>query len=95
MGKVIFETDCINLQQAMNSSNYSMSTIGNLISDMQFRLRMDFIEARVVYVPRNCNKPAHELAAWGVGRVHGDQTVWTTNFPTVVTRLVTSALTVS
>ena len=67
MGKVIFETDCINLQQAMNSSNYSMSTIGNLISDMQFRLRMDFIEARVVYVSRNCNKPAQELAVWGCG----------------------------
>jgi hypothetical protein len=32
MGKVIFETDCLNLKLELTSSNYFLSSIGNLIS---------------------------------------------------------------
>ena len=95
MGKVIFETDCLNLKQAMTSSDYSFSTLGILLSVMKFRLQMNFIEARVIYVPRNCNKQAHVLPELGVGGAFGDQTVWTTSFPADVTRLVTGAYAVS
>jgi hypothetical protein len=48
MGKVIFEIDCLNLQKALTSSDYSFSHIDILISDMKYRLQMNSIEARVV-----------------------------------------------
>jgi hypothetical protein len=95
MGKVVFETDCLNLKQAMTTSDYSFSLLGNLISDMKFSLQMNFIEASVVYAPRTCNRPAHVLAAMGVGLVQGNHAVWTSDFPTDVTHLVTGVSAVS
>ena len=95
MGRVIFETDCLNLKHAMTTSDYYYSPIGNLISDLKFRLHLNFIEARVSYAPRICNKPAHELAALGVGGNHSVQCIWTENFPNSVTRPVTDELVVS
>ena len=62
---------------------------------MKFRLQLNFVEAKVVYVPRSCNKLAHVLAAFGVDGRFGDHMVWTTNFPTDVTSLVTSDRAVS
>ena len=94
MGRVIFETDCLNLKNAMVQSDYSFSPIGTLINDMKFRLQLNFIEARVMYTPRDCNKSAHELAALGAGEVYGEHAIWTTDFPVDVTRLVTGALAV-
>jgi hypothetical protein len=55
MGRVIFKTDCLNLKHAMSTSDYSFSTLDVLISDMKFRIQMNFIEATVAYVPRLCN----------------------------------------
>ena len=68
----IFETDCLNLKNTLTTSDYSFSQIGTLISDIKFRLRMNFIEARVPYTPRVCNRAAHELAARGAGEVYGE-----------------------
>jgi hypothetical protein len=95
MDRVIFETDCLNLKHAMMTADYSFSFIGTLISDMKFQIQMNFIEARVVFSSRGCNKSAHELAAMGVGEVLDNHVIWTSNFPTDVTRLVTSDCAVS
>jgi hypothetical protein len=94
MGRVIFETDCLNLKHAMTTSDYS-SPIGVLINDMKFQIRMNFIEAKVVYTPRVCNRPAHQLAAMGVGEVHEHYSIWTSKFSTDVTRLVSGIYAVS
>ena len=94
MGKVIFETDCINLKHAMTTSEYEFTPIGVLVNDMKFRLQVNFIDASVVYAPRACNKPAHELAALGVGVAHGDHVIWSTSFPSSVTCLMTDDYTV-
>jgi hypothetical protein len=56
---------------------------------------MCFIDSRVVYTPRVCNKPAHELAALGVSVDVQDHVLWTMSFPSSVTRMVTSDLAVS
>jgi hypothetical protein len=50
MGRVIFETDCLNLKHAMSTSDYSFSTLGVLISDMKFRIQMNFIETTVAQI---------------------------------------------
>jgi hypothetical protein len=93
VGRVVFETDCINLKYAMTTNDYSLAPIGNLITDLKYQLRIGFIVASVVYVSRCCNKPAHELAALGVGVP--EQTLWMSGYPTSVTRLVTGDVAVS
>jgi hypothetical protein len=95
VGRVIFETDSINLKYAMTTSDYDLSPIGALITDMKYRLHMNFTEASVVHTPRLCNKPAHVLAALGVGIAHTDHVLWTSSYPTDVTRSVTGDSTVS
>jgi hypothetical protein len=89
VGLVVFETDCCNLQRAMISSAYDLSPIGVIITDI------NFIQASVVFSPLFCNKPAHELAALGIGVVHGDHVLWTTSYPNSVSRLVTGDSAVS
>jgi hypothetical protein len=51
--------------------NYDLASISVIIDDLKFTLNLNFIEASVVFAPPICNKPAHELAAWGVGVDHG------------------------
>ena len=68
MGRTIFETDRLNLKHAMMTSHYSSSPIIVLITDMKFRFQINFIEARMMYVPRVCNK--HDLVALGVGEFY-------------------------
>jgi hypothetical protein len=88
VGRVIFESDCLNLVTAVTTSDYSLSPIGVLLNDLRYQLRMSFIDASVVYAPRSCNKPAHELAALGVGVA--EQTLWLSDY-----RLVTGDIAVS
>ena len=83
MGKVIFETDCLNLKHAMANSEYAFSPIGILISDLKYQIRLNFIEARVEYVPRNCKRPARTPRFAG------------TSFPTYLNLTNTSTCTCS
>jgi hypothetical protein len=50
--------------------NYDLAPINVIIDDLKFTLNLNFIEASVVFAPPICNKPAHELAALGVGVAH-------------------------
>jgi hypothetical protein len=93
--RVVFETDCSNLHRALISLAYDLAPIGAIINDLKYRMMLNFIEASVVFAPRICNKPAHELAALGVGVAHGDHILWTTSYPNSVTRLVTGDLAMS
>ena len=92
---MLFETDCSNLQNAVTSSSYDLSQLGVLFSDMRFQIRINFLDASVVFAPTGCNKPAHELAALGVGVAAENQVFWTSSYPSIVTRLVTSDSAVS
>ena len=72
-----------------------MSPLAVLFADMRYKLCTSFIDASVVFAPRECNKPAHELAALGTGVALGDHVLWTMSYPYSVTRLVTSDFAVS
>ena len=92
VGRVIFETDCMVLKQEMNSYDYVLAQLGVLFSDIRFRLRTHFIEAHVahvVYVPRQCNGPAHVLASLGASLADGGYREWFTNYPNDVISDVT------
>jgi hypothetical protein len=95
VGRAVFETDCINLQQAMMTASYDYGPLGVLISNLKFRLRLNFLEATVIYAPRSCNRPAHELASLGVEVVDGEHVLWTSNYPNSVARLVSGDIAVS
>lgn len=65
MGRVIFETDCLNLQQAISSTAQDRGPLGVLFREAKFLLQLGFIEYKIMYCPRTCNLPAHVLAAIG------------------------------
>ncbi|KAI4982352.1 hypothetical protein ZWY2020_022844 [Hordeum vulgare] len=91
MGRVIFETDCTNLQHAISSSAQDRGPLGILFREAKFRLQFGFLEWQVVYSPRMCNIAAHVLAASGmVGDF--DSQVWLYNLPNDVTRGVAADL---
>jgi hypothetical protein len=61
-----------------------------LLCDMKYQLHTCFTEACVLYAPRGCNKPAHELTALGLEIASGDHVFWTMSYHSSVNRLVTS-----
>lgn len=65
MGKVILETDCINLKQAVCSNESDRAVLGTLFREAKYRLSLGFIEYRVEFAPRNCNTLVHVLASLG------------------------------
>jgi hypothetical protein len=95
VGRAVFEMDCINLQQAMMMTSYDYGPLGILISGLKFRLRLNFLEATVIYAPRSCNRPAHELASLGVEVVDGEHVSCMSNYPNSVARLVSGDMVVS
>ena len=85
MGKVIFETDCLNLKQDVCSDACDGAALRALFREEKYHLRLGFIEYRVEFSPRNCNTPAHVLASLDSREVQSDHTLWITNFPADVT----------
>lgn len=92
MGRVYFETDCINLQQAISSSSQYRGPLGVLFREARFLLHISFIEHKIMYCPRACNLPAHLLAAFGSNAESESQQVWHADLPDDVTRVVTANL---
>ena len=65
MGRVIFETDCLGLAQAINSTVHDRSNLGVVFREATYLLPTSFNKWSIVHCPRDCNKPAHELATIG------------------------------
>ncbi|KAE8780081.1 Cyclopropane-fatty-acyl-phospholipid synthase [Hordeum vulgare] len=91
MGRVIFKTDCSNLQQAISSTTQDRGPLGILFREAKFRLQLDFIEWTIMHCPRMCNNAAHVLAARGMVEVT-DCRVWQSNFLDDVIRVVAADL---
>lgn len=91
MGRVIFETDCLVLQQACSSSSADRGPLGVLFREAKFQLRLGFIDHRVMFCPRVSNEAAHVLASCG-GRGNQNGHVWHADLPNDVTRIVTADL---
>lgn len=65
IGRLIIETDAAMVTNAILSDDSDLLPVGNLVAELKNVLRLNFIEFSVKYVPRECNKVAHALAAWG------------------------------
>lgn len=89
MGRVLFETDSLTVQQVVVTNLYDFAPLGQVFREIKAKLNTQFIRAEVVHVLRDCNKSAHVLAAMGAGLASGETQVWLDDFPADVTRLVT------
>jgi ribonuclease HI len=85
-GRIILATDCQTLQRAVSSTEYDLSQLGVLFREAKFQLSTEFIEHKIVHVPRSCNKPAHVLAAMGLAGVPNDHQIWLEQVPVDVSR---------
>ncbi|TVU21067.1 hypothetical protein EJB05_30680, partial [Eragrostis curvula] len=63
IGKIVLETDALLVKQAIETYSHESSQVGTLISELRNLLDLDFIDAKVEYRPRDCNKVAHSLEA--------------------------------
>ena len=68
MGCVILETDCANLKHALQTKEFDLSPEGVIFRDIRSFIQMNFISCEVVYCPRDCNKVADALAAFGASQ---------------------------
>ena len=50
--RAISDTDCLVLKQAISSNAYDLAPLGALFSDIRFKLRNPFIEAKVLFMHR-------------------------------------------
>lgn len=92
MDRVIFETDCLPIKQAIASSSSDRSALGVLFREAKCQLQLGFIDQSVVYCPRTCNTPAHVLATYDCRNYLYGQHVWLSGFPCDVTRVVAADL---
>jgi hypothetical protein len=60
VGRVIFSTDCLGLQQTIISSSQDRAPRGILLREAKYLLSLGFSEYQVICKPRYCNKPAHQ-----------------------------------
>lgn len=62
------ETDCSNMVRAVRSSYFDYSMMGTIIQEIKNLVLFDFNYVQFVFVPRSCNRCAHELTACGFRR---------------------------
>ncbi|KAL6226283.1 hypothetical protein ACLB2K_000246 [Fragaria x ananassa] len=61
ISKIVFETDCLLLQQAVSQPDTDLSTLGTIIAEVKEFLHR-YADFRVLHVPREANRVAHILA---------------------------------
>lgn len=91
MGHVQFESDSLNLVNALNSSDRDLAPEGIIFRDIKSFLRLNFISVEVRFAPRSCNKVAHAMAALGADQLVPRQ-FWQDEVPSSVRTLVASVL---
>ena len=92
MRRVVFQTDCLPLQQATASLMLDRNPLDVLFREAKFQMQQEFIVASIVFQPRECNKPAHVLAASVNRNIPNGQSIWLSEFPVDVTRAVAADL---
>jgi hypothetical protein len=92
MGHIIIETDATLLKSALQSSEFDSAHHGVLFREAKFLLFTNFLDYKVLYCKRSCNKVAHVLAANGASLASGGVMLWHDHVPDAVSHIVASEL---
>ncbi|KAE8821176.1 retrotransposon protein [Hordeum vulgare] len=90
MTRVVVETDCKVLVDALNKEEYDRSHIGVIVWDAQMLAGLNFSNILFRFCRRNCNKVTHAMAALGVSGVAGSGLLWSHDVPNDVVGVVAS-----
>lgn len=91
IGRIIVQTDAQEVVKAINSMAYDDSVVGHLIAKVKSLLGSNFLSYECVFVGRECNQAAHELAALGHLCIEGEELV-TSSPPESVSVIVANNL---
>lgn len=80
MMKIQVESDCQILVRALKSTEYDLTSEGIMFRESRLFARQNFISCCFFFAPRECNKLAHALAAFG-SRKPADRQRWAKNLP--------------
>jgi ribonuclease HI len=65
IGEIILETDAALVVEALLHNAFSLSMVGGVVHELKELLAENVISTQVKYVPRECNRVAHDLASIG------------------------------
>ena len=88
---VCLETDDKQVVWAVQGDEFRLSLVGGLVHNLKEIIAENFVNFHVRYVPRQCNRVAHELASIGSRSVESDSVV-TAGVPDCILYLVSSDL---
>jgi ribonuclease HI len=89
--RITFESDSLNLVQALRSNGYNRSAIGTLVMEARRKCMANFNSFDFSFCRWACNSAAHELAQFGVKSEMSDY-FWVDSAPNCVTNFVASDL---
>jgi hypothetical protein len=72
MTRIIVESDCQVLVNALNKADYDRSPIGVLVRDDGMLARLNFSSISFEFCRRVCNKAAQVMEELGTSGVHGN-----------------------
>ena len=91
IGKLILETDALNIQLAMQSQSFDVRPEGGLIEELKSFSRINFNEFVCNFLGRAGNRASHVLASLGYGCVEGEALI-TSAIPDNVLVIVSDSL---
>ena len=94
ISKVVVETDSMLAQLALTTSTFSLAPVGGIVYEIKYLMNLFFNSLQVVFCPRDCNRVAHAVAAFGC-KCPPDTVVSWDGMPPGLEDLVTSDITES
>jgi hypothetical protein len=85
MDRVIFSTDCLNLQHTVIFNAQVRSPRWILFSEARYLMGLGFIEHEAVFRPCSHNNRANVLTNFGAREIFGSHVVWLMDLPNDVT----------
>jgi hypothetical protein len=85
------ESDSQNLIKAIQGKEFDLAPEGVLYRDIRAFISLNFSSVVFSFTPRECNKVAHALAAFGASQ-RGSRLVWPEDLPNSVRVLTASDL---
>jgi ribonuclease HI len=88
MGRIILESDSVNTVKALQSDERDLSPASVLYKEARELILSSFISVQIAYIPRSCNRSAHELARLSLDWDPDQPHVWLDPLPSFVSDIL-------